>query len=175
MGNQVAGNRSKILAPVIVAGVFIVLGFVGYLSLQGQHKKAQVALQKAATEEIVDLSLDLTRTLATTIADDAARLEHAMLDAQLATVVRGRRVTGVQVLNQDGQVVATTDQRQAGRVSEDDATLAALKVGEVTLMDARPAPGQVEVSAPLFLGPERVGTVRVFFDLGDLAPLPSTR
>ena len=175
MENQVTGNRSRILAPVIVAGVFIVLGFVGYLSLQGQHKKAQAALRLAATEEIVDLSLDLTRTLATTIADDAARLEHAMLDAQLATVVRGRRVTGVQVLNQDGQVVATTDQRQAGRIAEDEASQAALKVGEVTLMEARPAPGQIEVAAPLFLGPERVGTVRVFMELGDLAPSPSSK
>ncbi len=169
------GKRSGLRPILIVAAVLIVIGFIGFLVLQGQHGKALKAQHDRAAATASEMAIDLTRVLATTIADDAARLEHAMLDMQLATVVRGRHVAAVVVLNPSGEVLATTDQRWAGRTLDDAETMAAMAVNEATVMPAAPVPGQIEVAAPLFVGPDRLGTVRVFVDLGEFGPSSSSK
>lgn len=93
-----------------------------------------------------------------------------MLDSQLGAMVRGHRVAGIMVLSPSGEVVATTDQRWAGRTLDDAAATSALAVAEVSVRGEGQTPGQVEVAAPLFVGSQRVGAVRVFFDLAPVAP-----
>ena len=168
-------NKSANRTAAIVAVVLLLLGLVGFFVLQGRHGREMKDLRAEARLTATGLAMDVTRTLATTISDDAARLEHAMLDAQLAAIVRGRHVAAVMVVNRNGEVVATTDQRQAGRQMDDVASQAALAVNEVTAMETQPTPGQIEVAAPLFVGPERIGTVRVFVELGEFTPLPASK
>ena len=168
-------KRGGLLTTLIVAAVLIIIGFIGFLVLQGRHGKALIAQHERAVATASEMAIDLTRVLATTIADDAARLEHAMLDMQLATIVRGRHVAGVVVLNPSGEVLATTDQRWAGRTLDDAETVAAMAVNEATLMPSTPMPGQIEVAAPLFVGSDRLGTLRVFVDLGEFGPSDSSK
>ena len=162
----------KFLAIVVV--LLIIAGGIGYLVLQSKHaaelKKVQdaaeaqvVAQQKKDQSAIMDLAQDLSRTLAVTLADDIARKDFAAVEGQLGSVVQGRRVAGVLVLDQDGTVLAATDLRYHGRRLDDPATRAALGVTAVTVAQEPPAPGQVEVDVPVTSGGKRIATLRVFF------------
>lgn len=165
-------------------GILVVLlllaGTIGYLVLRSQQRSAIEALQAQKDQAVVeqrqqdagvarDLAMDLTRALAATTASTVARGEADTLNSELAAVVKGKRVAGIIVVDPTGVVVASTDLRYRGRTLQDPATQHALAVAEVSLAAAPPAPSQVEVDAPLFVGSQEVGALRVFVDLGDLA------
>ncbi len=163
----------KFLAIVVV--LLIVAGGIGYLVLQSKHAaelkhvretaQAQViAQQKKDAHAVMDLAQDLTRTLAVTLADDIARKDFPSVESQLESIVQGRRVAGILVLDQDGNVLAATDLRYHGRRMDDAATRAALGVTTVTAAAEPPAPGQLEVDAPISSGGRRIATLRVFFE-----------
>lgn len=177
------GKQVKAIGITVL--VCTLVGAIAYVWLQAKHRKEIEQLQAAAAAEItalrqtastvaVELATDLTQVLGTTISDDVARVEHAMLDAQLATIVRGHRVSGVIVMNPNGEVVATTDQRFAGRTLDDAAAKAATAVTEITVQPtSATAPGHIEVAAPLSVGTTRLGTVRVFVDVSPFAEPPN--
>ncbi len=159
---------------VIVIVLLIVAGGIGYLVLQSRQatelKKVQetaqknlVAQQKRDQRTIIDLAQDLSRTLAVTLADDIARKDFTSVEGQLESVVQGRRVAGILVLDQDGNVLAATDLRYHGRRMDDAATRSALGVTTLTVASEPPAPGQLEIDVPVSSGGRRIATLRVFF------------
>ncbi|NOZ79915.1 MAG: hypothetical protein GXP48_12205 [Acidobacteria bacterium] len=160
----------------IVIALLIVAGGIGYLVLRSRYaaelKKVQAnaqeqvaAQQKKDLGAIEDLARDLSRTLAVTLADDIARKDYPAVEGQLGSIVRGRRVAGVLVLDQDGNVLAATDLRYHGRRMDDAVTRKALGVTAVTISDEPPAPGQMEIDVPVSSGGRRIATLRVFFVL----------
>jgi hypothetical protein len=82
--------------------------------------------------------------------------------------VQGYRLVGVLVLSPERSVLSSTDLRYRGRTLDDAATRAAAQAEEVEIAEQAPAPGQVEVVAPLEKDGERVGFVRAFVQLDDL-------
>ncbi len=170
------------LRPILIAaGIPVVLALAGYVwmatahsrevkQLKAQHEQQVDDVRAAAADLASALAADISLVLGTTVADDVARQEHAMLESQLAVIVRGKKIAGIVVVNPRGAVLAATDQRYAGRTLDDRASLDAMAVSQVTIMPTVPVPGQVEVAAPLFVGSKRVGTLRVFVELGQFAP-----
>ncbi len=167
-------------AAAILVVILLLAGGTGYLYLRAQHRNELAAandraaqatdqMQAEADRMGRQLAEDIGRVLAVTLAGDVARVEHATLDLKLASIVRGNRITGVIVLSPDGAVIATTDLRYAGRTLDDPASQRAMSVEEVTVSPEAPAPGQVEVDAPLRSGGDRIGSLRVFVDLGSFA------
>ncbi len=167
-------------AAAILVVVLLLVAGAGYLYLQAQHRQALAAARDQAAQATEQLQMnadrmgrqlaeDIGRILSVTLAEDVARVEHAALDLKLASIVRGNRITGIIVLSPDGAVLATTDLRYAGRTLDDPASQRAMSVDKVAVADEAPAPGQVEVDAPLRSAGERVGSLRVFVDLGPFA------
>lgn len=181
MTNMQTATGKQIKAIGITVLVLTLVGAIAYVFLHARQRKeieqlqaagaAEVAgLHQTASTVVVELATDLTQVLGTTISDDVARAEHGMLEAQLATIVRGHRVTGIIVMNPKGEVIASTDQRFAGRTLDDAAAQAAMAVSEPTVLPTSTGTsGQVEVAAPLFVGTTRLGTVRVFIDVSPFA------
>lgn len=152
----------------------------GYLVLTSGHRRAlaevreaadirQAATHREAAITARELAEDTARILATAIAPAVVRGEFGALEGELAAMVRGHRLAGVIVLDRAGVVLATTDRRWAGRTLDDPMSLAALSVPTITVAPEAPAPGQIEIQAPLVVGSERVGTLRVMVELGFLA------
>lgn len=170
------------LRPILIAvGIPVVLAVAGYVwmatshsreikQLNAQHEQQVDGVRAAAVDLASALVADITLVLGTTVADDVARLERAMLESQLAVIVRGKKIAGIVVVDPRGAVLAATDQRYAGRTLDDPASLDAMAVSQVTIMPTVPVPGQVEAAAPLFVGSKRVGTLRVFVELDQFAP-----
>jgi hypothetical protein len=73
------------------------------------------------------------------------------------------------VLDPNGMVLGSTDLRYRGRVLDDPETRAALAATAVVVARAAPAPGQVEIDAPLMAAGEQVGALRAFVQLDALA------
>ena len=174
--SQHGGARAT--ATVVV--ILILAVGTGYLYVRARHRTALATVcadAAQATEQLQaqadrmgrQLAEDIGRILAVTLSEDVARVEHAVLDLKLASIVRGNRVTGIIVLGPDGAVLATTDLRYAGRTLDDPASERAMAVDQVTVSPEAPAPGQVEVDAPLRSAGERIGSLRVFVDLGSFA------
>ncbi len=164
----------------ILVVLLLVAGAVGYFLLRSQSRSAIQALEAQMDQAVAsqkekdagiarDLALDLTRTLAVTMASTVARGDADTLNSELAAVVKGKRVAGVIVVDPTGTVLASTDLRYRGRTLDDSATQHALEISEVSLAAGPPAPAQVEVDAPVFVGSQKVGALRVFVDLGELA------
>ncbi len=167
----------KALAVLVV--IVLVAAGIGYLVLQRQYNSriervtaethAQLAAcQSKAASVVREYAEDTATVLSVTLADDIARQEFAAVDAELASIVQGHRIAGVIVIDQEGAVLAATDLRYRGRSLDDQATRVALAVDTVTSSAAAPAPGQLEVDAPVFSGGQRLATLRVFFDLRGL-------
>lgn len=181
MTNTQTATGKQIKAIGITVLVLTLLGVIAYVRLQAKHQKEIEQLQAANAAEVaglrqtastvaIELATDLTQVLGTTISDDVARAERGMLEAQLATIVRGHRVTGVIVMDPKGEVIASTDQRFAGRTLDDAAAQAAMAVNEPSVLPAPSgASDQIEVAAPLSVGTTRLGTVRVFIDVSPFA------
>jgi len=165
----------KALAILLV--IVLLAAGVGYLVLQRQldskiegitaEAHAQLAAcRNGAQATAREYAEDIATVLSVTLADDIARQELAAVDAKLAAIVQGHRITGVIVVGQDGKVLSATDLRYRGRTLDDDATHRAVAVEKVTSSDVAPAPGQLEVDAPIFSGGQRLATLRVFCELG---------
>jgi len=168
----------KFLAVLLVLAV---LGAgIGYLLLQQRHFRAveglkvehEAALQadrEAAATIARELATDLVAVLARAAAEDLARNDEATLEGRLAEAVQSHRLAGALAVAPDGRVIATTDLHYRGRVLDDPATLRAAQADAVTVVEERPAPGQVEVVAPLVAAGQRLGCLRAIVDLGELA------
>lgn len=167
----------RFLAIVVV--VLLVAAGAGYLVMRSQQRREVAALTARLDQAVAeqrqrdgavarDLAQDMARTLAATVAGDLAAGDADGLNAELADVVQGRRVTGVIVLDPAGKVVASTDLRYRDRVLDDEATRQALAATAVTVAPTAPAPGQLEVDAPVERSGAKVGVLRVFVDLGEL-------
>ncbi len=161
---------------IILLVTVLAAGAVGYLILQRAHGKAIAELRATAEERVEaerrqaaevlgQLAQDLARTLAVTLADDVARQDVAALEAEVAAVVQGNRIAGVLVLDDEGNVLATSDLRYRDRRLDDPATRRALAVTTVTTAEEPPSPGQLEVDAPILSAGRRVGTLRLFVDV----------
>lgn len=182
METEGAKKNGGSFKPVLIAvGILVVLALVGYVWMTTMHSREVKQLKAECGQQVEDiraaatdlasaLAADIALVLGATVADDVARLEHAMLESQLAAVVRGKKIAGVVVMDPRGAVLAATDQRYAGRTLDDRASLDAMAVSQVTIMPAVPVSGQVEAAAPLFVGSKRVGTLRVFVELDQFAP-----
>jgi hypothetical protein len=179
-GRSGGGAVVAVLVTLLVCAVVGLAGY-GYLHFRHSQERADtVARAEAQVTETrqqaqalgVDLAQDIARTLGATMADDVGRVEHAMVESELAAIVRGKRVVGVVVLSTKGDVIATTDQRYAVTSASDPDTKRALDASTLTLEPDTPVPGQVEVVAPLYVGSDRVGTARVFVNLAPFAPPP---
>ena len=164
----------KALAILLV--IVLVAAGIGYFILQRQldskieritaETHARVAeCENRARDMARQYAEDIATVLSVTLADDIARQETASVDAKLAAIVQGHRITGVIVVGQDGKVLSATDLRYRGRTLDDEASHRALAVEKVTASDAAPSPGQLEVDAPVFSGGQRLATLRVFCDL----------
>jgi len=167
----------KALAILLV--IVLVAAGIGYLVLERQFSSrvervtaeshAQVAAcQSKATSVVREYVEDVATVLSVTLADDIARKELAVVDAELGAIVQGHRIAGVIVLDQEGSVLAATDLRYRGRTLADEATRQALAVEKVTSAPEAPAPGQIEVDAPVFSGGQRLATLRIFCDVRGL-------
>jgi len=168
----------KFLVGLVI--VLLLACVVGYFLLTHQSRTAleaatdeaeltQVAEREAAAQVVRELAEDMARMLSAVLADDIAQGNLESVEAQLATAVQGHRLAGVLVVAVDGAVLTSTDLRYRGRTLHDDATRRALAVTEVGVMEEPPAPGQIEVDAPLMAGGSRIGVLRVFVQLDDLA------
>lgn len=166
---------NRFLAILLI--VAIVAGAVGYVVINARHEKELSAVRAAAEGRVEaetrraheiseDLAVDLARVMATTLADDVARQEGAAIEAQLAAAVKGHRIAGVIVLSPEGDVLAATDMRYSGRRLEDPNTLAALRATKAAAAEQPPAPGQLEVHAPIVNAGNQVGALRLFLDTG---------
>ena len=166
--------------PTAVIVVLLVVIAVGYAWLGIIHSRNLAALEEETEERIAEnrlvasrmareLSEDLTRVVAIAAAVNVAAGEVGRLEAELGAMVRGHRLAAVIVLDRTGRVLASTDRRWAGRTLDDPLTLHALTVTEVGPAPEAPAPGQLEIHAPLLVGAQQVGALRVAVDLGDLA------
>ena len=172
---ELVAKRSANRTAAIVAVVLLVLGLVGFFVLQGRHGREMNDLRAESSPDRdrpghgrdQDPGDHDIRRRSPPQARDARR--PAGRDRPRPP--RRRRDGG----DRSGEVVATTDQRQAGRQMDDEASQAALAVNEVTATETQPTPGQIEVAAPLFVGPERIDTVRVFVELGEFTPLPASK
>lgn len=181
MDAETARNGGSFKPVLITAVILVVLAAAGFVWMTTMHSrevkqlKAEYGQQvddtrAAATDMASALAADIALVLGTTVADDVARLQRATLESQLAAVVRGKKIAGIVVMDRRGAVVAATDQRYAGRTLDDRASLDAMAVSQVTIMPAAPVSGNTEAAAPLFVGSERVGTLRVFVELDQFAP-----
>lgn len=160
--------------------VLVLASGVGYFLLNHQSRAALLAARQQAEEDQAadrqaasrvarELAEDLARTLSAVLADDIAEGRLEEVEAQLASAVQGHRLAGILVVAVDGAVLTSTDLRYRGRTLHDDATRRALAVTELVVMDEPPAPGQIEVDAPLMAKGSRIGVLRVFVQLDDLA------
>ncbi len=164
----------RFLAILLV--VLLAAGAVGYLVLRNTHEKALSAARAAAEERVEaershaaevigELAEDMARALAVTMADEVARQDVAALETEVAAVVQGHRVAGVLVLDTEGNVLATSDLRYRGRRQDDEAARRAMAVTAVTRAPEPPAPGQLEIDAPILSAGRRAGTLRLFIDV----------
>ena len=164
----------KALAILLV--IVLLAAGIGYVLLQRQTSaKIQritaethaemAACQNRAQTMARQFAEDIATVLSVTLADDLARQELAAVDAELAAIVQGHRITGIIVVGQDGKVLSATDLRYRGRTMDDEATRRAVSVEKVTAAATAPAPGQLEVDAPIFSGGQRLATLRVFCDV----------
>ena len=160
----------------ILLAVLILAGGVGYLVLQHRHEAAmeritaethaRLAQVRQEQRELVrDLGRDMATALAVLLADDIARGNLAAVEARLTPIVQGQRVAGILVVDQAGAVLAATDLRYRGRRMDDEATRRAIAVEDVVVAGEPPAPGQLEIDAPVFSSGQRIATVRLFLDL----------
>ncbi len=160
----------------ILVAVLILAGAAGYLVLERQHAAeieritaethARLAQVRQEQEQVIrGLGQDLATTLAVLLADEIARGNLALVEARLTPIVQGQRVAGILVVDQAGQVLAATDLRYRGRTLDDGATRQAIAVENVVVAESPPAPGQLEIDAPVFSSGQRVATVRLFLDL----------
>jgi len=154
----------------------VVLTGIGYLLIQKQHAgeleearaQAEEQLEVVAAEADAlarELAADLVRLLSLAVIDNVASGDLESVESRLARAVQGNRLVSVLVLSQEGAVLSSTDLRFRGRVLDDPATRAAARVTEVTVSDEPPAPGQVEVVAPLIADGERLGFIRAAVEL----------
>ncbi len=161
---------------VIVLVVVLLAGGVGYVVLQHRCESrieritAETHARLAQVREdqrrmVQDLGVDMGAMLAVLLADDLAAGNLALVEARLTPIVQGRRVAGVLVVDQEGKVLAATDLRYRGRTLDDEGTRRATAAREVTVSSEPPAPGQLEVDAPVVSGGQRIATVRLFLDL----------
>jgi hypothetical protein len=168
----------KFLVGLVV--VLLLAGAAGFLVLTHQSRtmldaatseaeQAQLADRQAAAAVARELAEDMARMLSAVLADDIAQGNLEAVEAQLATAVQGNRLAGVLVVAVDGTVLTSTDLRYRGRTLHDDVTRRALAATEVAVLEEPPAPGQIEVDAPLMAGGSRIGVLRVFVQLDDLA------
>lgn len=168
----------KFLVGLVV--VLLLACVAGYLVLNHQSRtvleavsseaeQVQMADRQAAGQVARELAEDMARMLSVVLADDIAQGNLEAVEAQLATAVQGHRLAGVLVVAVDGVVLTSTDLRYRGRTLHDDATRRALAATEVGVSSAPPAPGQIEVNAPVMAGGSRIGVLRVFVQLDDLA------
>jgi hypothetical protein len=162
---------------LIVLVIVLVAAGVGYVVLDRQQQSALAAAQASADEALGecrqsadrmarDFAADIARCLAANVADEVGSGDSAALDGRLAVVVQGNRILSVVVLAPGGRVLAATDLRYRGRVLDDDATRAALAATGPEVLDAAPAPGQLEAVAPLAADGQKVGAVRVVVAAG---------
>lgn len=160
-----------------LVAVLILAAGIGYLVLQHRYStqlrqvtadaESRLVSQRSADQaSLRDMAEDFANALAITLADDLARKEYAAVEAQLGPIVQGHRVAGLLVLGKDGSVYAATDLRYRGRRLDDPATRQALDATTVTVAKEPPAPGQVEVDAPVYSGGRRIATLRIFIELG---------
>jgi hypothetical protein len=145
----------------------------GFFVLQHRHGVELAAIENANFDRYEELGADaaaaqrelaedLVRVLSMSVADDVAGGDMKVLEERLAEAVQGNRLVGVLVLSPDGAVLSSTDLRFRGRVLDDEATRLAAGAADVEIAADAPAPGQVEVVAPLLVGGERVGFMRAF-------------
>jgi cytoskeletal protein RodZ len=171
------GERGAGKVGLVLFLLLVVAGGVGYWWLQRQQQNEIQAVQTSADKRIAvakkadeatakDLAEDIARSLAATLPAAVARGETGALQSQLGLIVQGHRVTAIMVLDVAGKVLATTDLRWVGRAPDDPAAQRAMRVDKVTVQPGTTSSGEVEVDAPLLAGLERVGTLRVFVDLG---------
>lgn len=165
---------------LVIIGILVLTLAVGFFWLTSSHRQTVAKEQERAEEllaetrqetvEVVrELCEDLARVLATAIAPAVARGEFAALESELAAMVRGHRLVGVIVLDGTGRVLASTDRHWAGRTLDDPLSRQALAVSEVVAAQDGPAPGQREIHAPLLVGTQQIGALRVIFELGERA------
>lgn len=152
----------------------------GYFWLEQQHRAEVATIQRnalavvdqaevAAQEAPREWAIETVRVLAVTISDDVARGEFASLESKLAAIARGPRIRSLMVLNMKAQVVVASDKRLVGQTLSPMAAKQALATPAVTVSGEPPAPGQLELLAPLSVGGQRVGVLRAVVQL-DGAP-----
>lgn len=160
----------------ILVVLLVLAGGAGYLTLTYRERSRLATQEKAAQDKVQaveesgrtaaqQLAEDLTRVLATTISGDLSRGEYGSLQSELDAVVRGNRVVRIIVLDAGGRVVATTDRRYAGQGPEEEGNRRAAAVQGVTVESGVLAPGELEVDAPVAVGSQQVGAVRVFVNI----------
>ena len=160
---------------VLLVIVLLATG-VGYLVLrhQGEARIERITAETHARlaqvrqegrEVVIGLGRDLATTLAVFLADDVAAGNLELVESRLTPIVQGQRVAGVLVVDPGGRVLAATDLRYRGRTLDDAATRQALAAEGVVVAKEPPAPGQVEIDAPVFSSGRRIATVRLFLDL----------
>ena len=160
----------------ILVVILVLAGVAGYFTLTYQQRARLARLEEASQDKMEQvetsarsatqqLAEDLARVLATAISGDLSRGEYGGLQSEIDAMVRGNRVVRIIVLDASGKVVATTDRRYVGQGTEDEGNRRASAVQTVTVEPGTLAPGQIEVDAPVALGSQQVGAVRVFVNI----------
>ena len=160
----------------IIVVILLLAGVAGYFTLTYRERAKLAAQEQAAQEKVQQvessarsatqqLAEDLTRVLAAAISGDLARGEVGALQNEVDAMVRGNRVVRIIVLDSSGTVVATTDRRYVGQGAEAEGNRRAAASQGVSVEPGSLAPGQVEVDAPVALGSQHVGAVRVFVNI----------
>ncbi len=160
----------------ILVVILLLAGVAGYFTLTYRERSKLATQEQAAQDKVQQvessarsatqqLAEDLTRVLAAAVSGDLARGEYGALQNEVDAMVRGNRVVRIIVLDSSGKVVATTDRRYVGQGAEEEGNRHAAAAPDVTLVPENLAPGEVEVDAPVAVGSQHVGAVRVFVNI----------
>jgi hypothetical protein len=165
---------------VVVIGVLVVVGGVGYLYMGHQQQtkqeelravyEARIDAQQQRTEQLArDLAHDFTAALAGGLVNEVVGGDSQALQDRIVAAVKGRRVARIIVLDPEGAVLASTDLRYTDGVMEDPLTRQALTVEDVEVLsssDEGEVLASLEVAAPVRVAAQKVAVVRVAFELG---------
>ena len=173
MNDASTGQRGagKAVAFVILVLIAIIVG--GYFWTQSRlHRETQAAratAQQQGEKLGRELAEDIARTLAGTLYGPVSQGKTASLEPIPANIVRGHRIAAVMVVDPQGKVIATTDLRYSNRTLPESEIQRLANLTGGVIAPTPPARDEVEADAPIQLGGERSGTVRVFVDISPFA------